>query len=104
MKRWPCHKLPRAQWCDSQGGGGFMGHTCVTPTPENMPYDPRYDLLLPLVRRLHISSEIEMMLVAKAIDAAVAFGVLTADQYKDRMTAVAMVVREYESIRDSLRE
>lgn len=24
----PCHNLPQSQWCDSQGPGGFMGHTC----------------------------------------------------------------------------
>jgi len=27
-ENWPCRKLPRAQWCDSKGPGGFMGHTC----------------------------------------------------------------------------
>jgi hypothetical protein len=26
---WPCHELPRDQWCDHSGAGGFMGHTCV---------------------------------------------------------------------------
>lgn len=25
---YPCHKLPQSKWCDSQGPGGFMGHTC----------------------------------------------------------------------------
>lgn len=24
----PCHSLPREQWCDRDGPGGFMGHTC----------------------------------------------------------------------------
>jgi len=28
MIEYPCHKLPKDQWCDSKGGGGFMGHTC----------------------------------------------------------------------------
>lgn len=28
----PCHRLPRDQWCDSDGAGGFMGHTCSMPT------------------------------------------------------------------------
>ena len=26
---YPCHKLPKEQWCDYDGAGGFMGHTCV---------------------------------------------------------------------------
>ena len=25
---YPCHAKPRAQWCDHDGPGGFMGHTC----------------------------------------------------------------------------
>lgn len=24
----PCHALPMSQWCDAEGPGGFMGHTC----------------------------------------------------------------------------
>jgi hypothetical protein len=24
----PCHSLPREKWCDRNGPGGFMGHTC----------------------------------------------------------------------------
>lgn len=27
--RYPCHKLPKKQWCDHDGPGGFMGHTCT---------------------------------------------------------------------------
>lgn len=27
--KYPCHKLPKSQWCDSKGKGGFMGHTCI---------------------------------------------------------------------------
>ena len=27
----PCHKLPKEQWCDYKGQGGFMGHTCGRP-------------------------------------------------------------------------
>lgn len=26
---WPCHKRPQAEWCDRDGPGGFMGHTCA---------------------------------------------------------------------------
>ena len=26
----PCHALPREQWCDRLGPGGFMGHACGT--------------------------------------------------------------------------
>jgi hypothetical protein len=28
MEEPPCHSLPRDQWCDREGPGGFMGHTC----------------------------------------------------------------------------
>lgn len=28
---WPCHSLPRDQWCDHSGPGDFMGHTCGFP-------------------------------------------------------------------------
>lgn len=24
----PCHSRPHRQWCDWDGPGGFMGHTC----------------------------------------------------------------------------
>lgn len=27
---YPCHKLTKEFWCDKDGPGGFMGHTCVT--------------------------------------------------------------------------
>lgn len=30
-KLYPCHAKPREQWCDRDGRGGFMGHTCDTP-------------------------------------------------------------------------
>jgi hypothetical protein len=26
---WPCHKLPRARWCDHAGPEGFVGHYCL---------------------------------------------------------------------------
>jgi len=29
---YPCHKLPKEEWCDCNGPGGFMGHTCVKPS------------------------------------------------------------------------
>lgn len=29
-----CHSLPREQWCDRDGAGGFMGHTCKPPRPS----------------------------------------------------------------------
>jgi hypothetical protein len=32
---YPCHKLPRVQWCDRDGPGGFMGHTCIERTPQH---------------------------------------------------------------------
>lgn len=28
-KQYPCHRKPKEQWCDSNGHGGFMGHTCT---------------------------------------------------------------------------
>jgi hypothetical protein len=24
----PCHSRPKENWCDNDGPGGFMGHTC----------------------------------------------------------------------------
>jgi len=34
----PCRKLPKEQWCDHSGKGGFMGHTCVKKNlPEQNP-------------------------------------------------------------------
>lgn len=27
---WPCHEHPPENWCDRDGPGGFMGHTCIT--------------------------------------------------------------------------
>lgn len=27
---WPCHSKPQSEWCDREGPGGFMGHTCKT--------------------------------------------------------------------------
>lgn len=32
---YPCHKLPQDQWCDKNGQGGFMGHTCIKPKEQN---------------------------------------------------------------------
>ena len=32
MAGYPCHQKGREHWCDSEGPGGFMGHTCVAPT------------------------------------------------------------------------
>jgi hypothetical protein len=31
FRDWPCHSHPSGQkaWCDSEGLGGFMGHTCI---------------------------------------------------------------------------
>ena len=31
IRDWPCHSHPegKKKWCDHEGGGGFMGHTCV---------------------------------------------------------------------------
>lgn len=25
---YPCHSKPKEEWCDREGPGGFMGHTC----------------------------------------------------------------------------
>lgn len=37
-KEYPCRKLPKEQWCDHSGPGGFMGHTCIKPkkTKQNI--------------------------------------------------------------------
>jgi hypothetical protein len=34
---WPCHRKPRRDWCDKEGTGGFMGHTCLPPAPISIP-------------------------------------------------------------------
>lgn len=36
MPDYPCHSLERMHWCDRDGPGGFMGHTCI-PTPQGQP-------------------------------------------------------------------
>lgn len=36
MTDYPCHQLPRNRWCDRDGPGGFMGHTCLTTTESIM--------------------------------------------------------------------
>jgi hypothetical protein len=30
ISEWPCHSEPQDAWCDRDGAGGFMGHTCDT--------------------------------------------------------------------------
>jgi hypothetical protein len=30
MMDWPCHSKPKSEWCDRDGLGDFMGHTCRT--------------------------------------------------------------------------
>ncbi len=44
--KYPCHKLPKKQWCDHSGKGGFMGHTCIKRNlPEqNFPRDCRNEI------------------------------------------------------------
>jgi DNA adenine methylase len=31
MGPYPCHESARENWCDRDGPGGFMGHTCIAP-------------------------------------------------------------------------
>jgi hypothetical protein len=33
---YPCHRLPKNQWCDRYGPSGFMGHTCIKPKEQNL--------------------------------------------------------------------
>lgn len=28
-RKYPCHEHPKENWCDRDGPGGFMGHTCI---------------------------------------------------------------------------
>lgn len=35
---YPCHSLPHTEWCDAQGPGGFMGHTCIKTKPVEKNY------------------------------------------------------------------
>lgn len=32
----PCHSKPKATWCDKNGPGGFMGHTCIDPPRQSL--------------------------------------------------------------------
>lgn len=36
-EEYPCHLLPKEEWCDHSGAGGFMGHTCIQPKPKPKP-------------------------------------------------------------------
>lgn len=35
MTDYPCHSRPQREWCDHDGPGGFMGHTCVETYKPN---------------------------------------------------------------------
>jgi hypothetical protein len=35
---WPCHRRSREYWCDWDGPGDFMGHTCVKPLRDGLWY------------------------------------------------------------------
>ncbi len=41
---WPCHKKMRHLWCDRDGPGDFMGHTCQPHSRALQFWD--YDILL----------------------------------------------------------
>lgn len=43
LEEYPCHALPRDQWCDRDGPGGFMGHTCRSFSGHST-YSPSRDL------------------------------------------------------------
>lgn len=34
---YPCRKLDESEWCDRDGPGGFMGHTCQKYKPNGTP-------------------------------------------------------------------
>jgi len=50
--KYPCHKLPKEQWCDYNRKigkvslGGFMGHTCIKQNPkeQNFPKESRNEI------------------------------------------------------------
>jgi hypothetical protein len=54
----PCRSKPRSEWCDRDGPGGFMGHTCIAkadpPAPivvRNLPMPPTSNALFANVSR-----------------------------------------------------
>lgn len=51
----PCHALPKDQWCDRHGPGGFMGHTCDTPKPRLSKWVPEIDPMI--LRRIGKTGE-----------------------------------------------
>ena len=46
MSDFPCHERPRDQWCDKDGDGGFMGHTCIVPPSTKLTRDELLVLLI----------------------------------------------------------
>jgi NTP pyrophosphatase (non-canonical NTP hydrolase) len=46
MTDYPCHSLPKDQWCDRHGRGGFMGHTCNLPAPIELTLEDKLILLI----------------------------------------------------------
>lgn len=41
---WPCHKhQQKEEWCDYNGPGGFMGHTCGSPITNLAELEDEFD-------------------------------------------------------------
>ena len=40
---YPCHSKPQSEWCDKNGPGDFMGHTCHIRTDEHLETDLRIE-------------------------------------------------------------
>ena len=69
-KEYPCHKLPKSQWCDHNGPGGFMGHTCIEqkpPTEQNYVGECRAELTDKEIKKCLtlVKEKIEMRLLQK---------------------------------------
>ena len=59
-REYPCHEHPRESWCDRDGPGGFMGHTCVERWRAHLERDLDYQ-----ASRLRMAND-ELNLVERA--------------------------------------
>jgi len=67
----PCHGRPKTEWCDKDGPGGFMGHTCwgkmgKKTLGELLPkiIEPNVEAVLQALFRYHTSGALVATLVA----------------------------------------
>lgn len=47
FRTWKCHDKPRRYWCDREGKGGFMGHTCQPKEKPNPEFNREFSIRHP---------------------------------------------------------